>query len=106
MNERLEKLIEEVMIEHKQKQGKKFSTYYEGQALLNVSLEDVTEELKIVAQGADILWGKLKEKDFGQEYTDVLTTMRVHGLQMLNEGILLMVMLDKLGQGVVHEPKE
>lgn len=99
-------MVKERLEEHRQKNGKKFSTYYEGHARMVVDFENAMNELKIVAQGVDFLWESLKQGQFGEEYHDALATMRLHGELVVEEVISMLAMIEKLGCGVVHEPKE
>lgn len=98
-------LVQTILEEHKTTNGKRFSTYYEGHAHIAVEFELGMNEAKMVAQGIDFLWEKLKAEDFNGEYGNALKTMHLHGMMAVESLLSTLAMVEKLQGGVVHEPK-
>lgn len=101
----LRNLIFNTLDERKALCGKRFSTYQESQANMVISISNATDELKTITQAVEFLWEKLKNESFDEEYFNALNAMHLHSLLAVEELITLIADLEKLGGGVVHEPK-
>jgi hypothetical protein len=102
----IQDLIQERLSDVKKREGKRFSTNYEGHARVAVEFDSVTHELGVIAQGIELLWSDLKAKKVGEDYKNTLGTMSLHAEHVVSDALELAAQIEKLRGGVIHEIRE
>jgi hypothetical protein len=106
LNYTLDGAVAKLLEDHKQTNGRRFSTYMEGYAHINASFDEAMSDTKTVAQIVDYLWGTTKAGVIDGDYTAALDELDKYAKQATIKLLEMAAMTRKLKGGVVHEPKQ